>query len=215
MTGDDPRLLALSALSGLALAVAIGAALLSLVLVAAAVLATRRRPPPDYAAVVRTAVAPLEAAIADLARTLEDAKLPPAAAPAETIGDVLARAVSSARRGTAADAATIVVDAPGDGEPHVAATGLASERPPDPALLRLASPRARGVVIAYRHEDGPIGSEAIRSAVAVPLQTAGGSSGTLAAFWRTNEREPGDAELAALEAVAGRAAAEIDRALGS
>jgi GAF domain-containing protein len=74
---------------------------------------------------------------------------------------------------------------------------------------------ARAVRIGYTYTHGEIRDESdlIRGGVSVPLRDSEDEPiGTLAVFWRGEEREATDAELAALEELAARAGPAIENA---
>ena len=206
-------LIADHSLSAIALAIAVGGTACALVLGAAALLVARARPSTaQIRAIVRESNAPIEAALADLARTLSvRGPHSDSGIAAADLDDVLARVLAAARRLHGADAAALVVDRGDGGQPHLATSGLA-EPPPDPASLRLAAPGARAVAASYRHgEEAP---EAIRSSLAVPLRIDDEErDGTLTVFWRDRAREPSDDDVALLEDLAARAARAIADAL--
>jgi diguanylate cyclase (GGDEF)-like protein len=73
--------------------------------------------------------------------------------------------------------------------------------------------RAVRIGYTYTHEEIRDESDLIRGGVSIPLRDSEGEPiGTLAVFWRGEEREAIDAELAALEELAARAGPAIENA---
>jgi GGDEF domain-containing protein len=101
------------------------------------------------------------------------------------------------------------------GQPFSASFGLSpaeSEReliglPPDES-------DARAVTIRYRYSAEEIENDAFRltSGVAVPLEADESRIGTLAVFWRRRAHEPGDDDVARLEAAAATVAGPLENA---
>lgn len=208
------------AVSAIALAIALGGTVCALVLGIAALLLARERPrTAEIRSMLREANGPLEAALADLARSLETVRNGSVRASdpagALDLDDVLGQTVDSARRLYRADAAGVVVESDDGSDPHVATSGLAPSVEVNPASLRLTGAGARAVTVDYRHVAAPAGEEGpLRSALAVPLQDARGEHvGTLSVFWRHEPRELADEDVEPLENLARRAAPVIARAI--
>ena len=73
--------------------------------------------------------------------------------------------------------------------------------------------RAVRIGYTYTHEEIRDESDLIRGGVSIPLRDSEGEPiGTLAVFWRGEEREATDAELAELEELAARAGPAIENA---
>jgi diguanylate cyclase (GGDEF)-like protein len=123
------------------------------------------------------------------------------------LDDVLRRTLAAAASTDGIDAAMAVVRQTED-TPVVATLGMTSEEASRQPVSSSPSGGARSVRISYRY--GPAapkapapGRSVIRGGVAVPLREEGvGTIGTLAVFWRGDDRVPEDAEIAALEALA-------------
>lgn len=192
-------------------ALAIGAALLALLLSAAVAwyLVRARRSPPDMED-VRATVSRTEAMVAELTGALETAREETRrsrtlAEIATTIDldAVLERTLETASELPGVDAAMISLAA--EGEPLVATKGMTADEAARQPVSRPGG-TARAVRIDYRYdrsraEEGEEGL--IRGGIAVPLRDAEGNpSGTLAVFWRRSGRSASDEEIARLEELA-------------
>ncbi len=169
---------------------------------------------------LRESNAPIEAALGELSQSIELARRG-AAAPVrddENIGleEIASQVMGAARRICTADAAAILLESIDGEEPYAATSGMDSSRP-DSAALRLVSPGARAVSIRYGHAEA-VASETggpLRTGLAVPLAGHQGElGGTLSVFWRDDDREPPEEQVAALEDLARRAASAIERQVG-
>ncbi|HEY7196167.1 MAG TPA: diguanylate cyclase [Gaiellaceae bacterium] len=111
------------------------------------------------------------------------------------------------------DAAAILVPRPSE-EPLLATAGMTRAEAELQPLPAAPDGPTRAVAVAYRYaaDDGEAASDRVRGGVAVPLQGREEHLGTLAVFWR-RDRQAGDAELAALEELAGVAAPAVENAL--
>jgi diguanylate cyclase (GGDEF)-like protein len=164
-----------------------------------------------------------EERLAELERELEDAReegrrarLLSGIGVSIDLDTVLSRTLEAAGEVEPVDAAMIVLpDADGNG-PLVATFGMtAEEAARHPVAGPPPGPDAPAVEIAYRYADEHHDAEgdSIRGGLVLPL-SAGEKDpgGSLAVFWRTAERAPGDAEVAALEELAERAGPAIANA---
>jgi diguanylate cyclase (GGDEF)-like protein len=130
---------------------------------------------------------------------------------------VLERTLAAATSSERVDAAMAVVRHSED-TPIVATLGMTAEEASRQPISSSPSGGARSVRISYRYDagDGPADPPArrlIRGGVAVPLQADHiGTIGTLAVFWRGEDRAPADEEIAALEALARTSAPAIRNA---
>jgi diguanylate cyclase (GGDEF)-like protein len=209
-----------------AVGVAIGAASLALIAAIVALLMVVRGRRSSYAAVeqlLRESLARTEGVHSDLAAALEEARTE--AQRALELGEigstidldaVLTLTLETAGALTGVDAALICLPAPDESEPLFATIGMSTD---EAARQPVAGPQggqpARAVRIAYTytHEEIRDESDLIRGGVSIPLRDSEGESiGTLAAFWRAEEREATDEELAALEELAARAGPAIENA---
>ena len=209
-----------------AVGVAIGAASLALVAALVALLVVVRGRRSSYAAVeqlLRESLAHTEGLHSDLAAALEEARTEAQRArELEEIGStieldaVLALTLQTAGALTGVDAALICLPAPDESEPLLATIGMSTD---EAARQPVAGPpggqpaRAVRIAYTYTHEEIRDESDLIRGGVSIPLGDSEGEPlGTLAAFWRGDEREAADEELAALEELAARAGPAIENA---
>jgi diguanylate cyclase (GGDEF)-like protein len=120
---------------------------------------------------------------------------------------VLQRTLAAATSSDRVDAAMAVVRHSED-TPIVATLGMTAEEAARQPISSSPSGGASSVRISYRYDPGngpgdPAAGRLIRGGVAVPLQADHiGTIGTLAVFWRGEDRAPADEEIAALEALA-------------
>ena len=96
------------------------------------------------------------------------------------LDDVLTRTLELAAALPAADAALVSVEA-GDNGRLVAATGIAAEEAERQAFAGPPDGHADAVLVSYRYSEG---EGRVRAALAVPLQTEGGSVGWVAVYSR-------------------------------
>jgi diguanylate cyclase (GGDEF)-like protein len=197
----------------IAVAAAIGAALLALGLSAAlAVYLTRAREAPrDDLGVVRDAVSRTEAMVTELSGALEDAReesrrsrLQAEISSSLDLDAVLQRALEAAKELKGVDAAMIsLLD---ENEPLVATAGMSAEEAARQPTIGPPDAGTRAVRIDYRYaaaQEESADTPLIRGGVAVPLHGAEDeAAGTLAVFWRGSERAPSEAEIARLEELA-------------
>lgn len=117
---------------------------------------------------------------------------------------VLQRTLAAAASTDGIDAAMAVVRQTEE-LPVVATVGMSAEEAARQPVSSAPSGGATAVRISYRYDSAPPtpGGRLIRGGVAVPLSEEHvGTIGTLAVFWRGEDRVPGDAEIAALETLA-------------
>jgi diguanylate cyclase (GGDEF)-like protein len=130
---------------------------------------------------------------------------------------VLERTLAAATSGGGVDAAMAVVRHSED-TPIVAALGLTADEASRQPISSSPSGGARSVRLSYRHDAGDesrgeAAGRLIRGGVAVPLRAEHvGTIGTLAVFWRGEDRTPADGEIAELEALARTSAPAIRKA---
>jgi diguanylate cyclase (GGDEF)-like protein len=206
----------------IAVGLALGAALLALVL-AGAVLALRRRTAPreEIERLLDASNRRLERTLRDLGGALENAqaetrrsRLLADIASTIDIDSVLERILAAGASLAGVDAAMILIPDDEDGEPLVATIGMS----PEEALRQpVSSPPgggARAVRIAYRYsereESASEEGELIRGGVAVPLRNDEGEvAGTFAVFWRGPGRDATEEELTEVEELAASAGPAI------
>jgi len=209
-----------------AVGVAIGAASLALVVAIVALLMVVRGRRSSYAAVeqlLRESLARTEGLHRDLAGALEEARTE--AQRAVELGGigstidldaVLTLTLETAGALPGVDAALICLPAPDESEPLFATIGMSTDeaaRQPVAGPPRGQPARAVRIAYTYTHEEIRDESDLIRGGVSIPLRDSEGEPiGTLAAFWRGEEREATDEELAALEELAARAGPAIENA---
>jgi len=211
----------------IAVGVAIGAVSLALLAAVVVLVVIARGRPSSHGGVLeqlRDSLQRTEKVQEDLASALDDAhaetqrahQLGEIAATID-LDAVLARTLEAASAFAGVDAGLIRVSGhDGDSEPLVATTGITAdeagrqpvEGPPDgrPA-------RAVRITYTYTREETIEGGDLIRGGVSIPLRDAEGEGiGTLAVFWRGEAHEATDAEVEALEELAGRAGPAIENA---
>jgi diguanylate cyclase (GGDEF)-like protein len=132
---------------------------------------------------------------------------------------VLERTLAAAASTDGIDAAMAVVRHT-EGMPIIATLGMSADEAARQPVSSSPSGGARAVRISYRYgtagdpqpEHEP-GDELIRGGVAVPLREEHiGTIGTLAVFWRGDDRVPADDEIAELELIAQTSAPAIRNA---
>jgi len=129
---------------------------------------------------------------------------------------VLTRTLEATGALTSVDAGLIRLPGPDGGDPLFATLGMTTD---EAARQPVAGPpvgqpaRAVRIGYTYTHEEIRDESGLIRGGVSIPLRDSEGEPiGTLAVFWRGEEREATDAELAALEELAPRTGPAIENA---
>jgi diguanylate cyclase (GGDEF)-like protein len=133
------------------------------------------------------------------------------------LDDVLQRTLAAAVEDAAVDAAMLAVHQVED-EPLVATVGMTAEEASRQPVATAPPGGARAVRISYRYgpEEGGLreaGSELIQGGVAVPVREGEGNPvGTLAVFWRNENRGPEEGEVARLEQLAATSAPAIRNA---
>ena len=203
---------------------ALGAAALALVLalVVAFMWRGRRRPNAELQRMLQESTERFEAMVSDLARELERAqdesrrtRQLTAIGTTIDLDTVLTRALEAASALPLVDAALITIPQDDNG-PVVATIGMSADEATRQPLPRPPDGRdARAMSIGFRYgpEDADGGAELIRGGLAVPLRNEERETiGTLAVFWRGDEREPTDEELAALEDLAASSGPAIENA---
>lgn len=197
---------------GFAVAAAVLALLASLVLLA--IVARRGRSTDSQPAAQGGHVAPVPALVEARPETADARRLADIAATID-LDAVLEKTLAAAASTDGVDAAMAVVRQTED-TPVVATIGMTAEEASRQPVSSSPSGGARSVRISYRYDPGaevPAPGGRIRGGVAVPL--AGeriGAIGTLAVFWRGDERVPEDADIAALETLARTSAPAIRNA---
>jgi GAF domain-containing protein len=128
------------------------------------------------------------------------------------------RDLADALEDAALDAAMLSVQQVED-EPFVATVGMTAEEASRQPVATGPPGGARAVRISYRYgpdDEGGLreaGSELIRGGVAVPVREGEGNPlGTLAVFWRNEDRGPEEGEVARLEQLAATSAPAIRNA---
>ncbi len=192
-------------LASLAVALALLAALLGVLLGRRAALAL------ELSILLQEALAPLQARLEELSESMHafrSGEQPPGReAPLESPEEVAAWTLEAARAQLDADGAALLVEGL-TSEPLFVSAGV-----PVQDQLPLPAPPARAVTAVYRHPDSerPGEEEPIRSALFVPLSGNASAVGTLSAYWRRHDWQPGREEIAALEEIAARSAAAFGR----
>jgi diguanylate cyclase (GGDEF)-like protein len=209
-----------------AVGLAIGAASLALVAALVVLLVVVRGRRSSYAEVeqlLRDSLERTEGLQGDLAAALEEARTETHRA--RELGEigatidldaVLTRTLEATGAFTGVDAGLIRLPGADGGDPLVATLGMTTD---EAARQPVAGPpggqpaRAVRIGYTYTHEEIRDESDLIRGGVSIPLRDSEGEPiGTLAVFWRGEEREAIDAELAALEELAARAGPAIENA---
>jgi diguanylate cyclase (GGDEF)-like protein len=130
------------------------------------------------------------------------------------LDDVMSRTLEAAESLPGIDAAMIVLQQ-GETGPLIATVGMTAD---EAARQPVSSPpdarQARAVTINYRYSVSQVGrnGDLIRGGVLVPLTHGEDVIGTLAVFWRGNEREPSAEELGQLEELAASSGPAIENA---
>jgi diguanylate cyclase (GGDEF)-like protein len=203
----------------IAVGLALGALVVALIAALAVIVALRRKPA-DAPPVADSKQSPelaraLDKAREDAVRAREVAEI----AATIDVDEVLGRVLETIKRMPGVDAAMIVLmptESGENGEPLVATLGMSSD---EAVRQPVGGPRsgqpARAVRIAYsytpeeEHDDGDL----IRGGVSVPLRDEENESiGTLAVFWRGQDRDLAEADLAHLKELALRAGPAIGNA---
>jgi len=212
----------------IAVGIATGAAALALLLsILVIVFLARRRPPrQEMEQLVEQSGKRFEEVLRDLTGALERARegerrtkqLNEIAATID-LDSVLARTLELAVSLPRIDAAMIVLPvAEGEParEPLVATLGMSGEeaaRQPVGAAPNGGGARAVRIAYSYAPEQVDEDDELIRGGLAVPLRDdAGDQTGTLAVFWRGEERDPSEDEVARLEELATSAGPAVENA---
>jgi diguanylate cyclase (GGDEF)-like protein len=196
--------------------VALGAAVLALAAALALLVLFLRRARPAGAGEQAPAEEPapaLEVARSEAARSERLSEI----ATTIDLDAVLARTLAAALSTDGIDAAMAVVRQTDD-LPIIATLGMSADEAARQPVSSSPSGGARAVEISYRYgaagepEHGP-GELLIRGGVAVPLRKEHiGTIGTLAVFWRGDDRVPEDDEITELEAIAQTSAPAIRNA---
>ena len=205
-----------AAIGSAAIALALSLALLVLIL------RTRRqrKPDADVARILRDSDERFEQMLENLSRELERARADVQrsyrlSGLSSTIDlDVLAqRILESALELPGVDAATLAIPRPEE-EPLLATAGMSREEAVRQALPPNPEASTRAVAIAYRYsEDTESDDTRICGGLAVPLAGGDEQVGTLAVFWRGQERKPAEQELASLEELAAGAGPAVENAI--
>jgi diguanylate cyclase (GGDEF)-like protein len=197
----------------IAVGFAVGAAILALAATLLGVVVVLRRGRADDRP-VRAPAGALEEAYEEGRR----ARLLSEIASTVDLDDVLQRILATAVEDAGVDAALLSLQR-GNDEPYVATVGMTAEEASRQPVATAPPGGARAVRISYRYgpdeeaELGEAGSELIRGGVAVPVREAGdGPLGTLAVFWRNENRGPEEGEVARLELLSAAAAPAIRNA---
>ena len=168
-------------------------------------------------AVGRRAPRELAGALADAREERRRARLLAEIASTIDLDDVLERTLAAAVEDEAVDAALFTVHQVED-EPLVATVGMSADEASRQPVATAPPGGARAVRISYRYgpDDGEPGraeEELIQGGVAVPVREGEGAPvGTLALFWRGENRGPGEGEVARLEELAATCAPAIRNA---
>jgi diguanylate cyclase (GGDEF)-like protein len=209
-----------------AVGAAVGAASVALVAALVTLVVVVRGRRTSYAAVERLLSESLERTgglQGDLATALEEAHTE--ARRARELGEigatidldtVLTRTLEAAGAFDGIDAGLIRIPRPDGGEPVLATIGMSTEeaeRQPVAGPPGGLPTRAVRIAYTYTHEEIRDESDLIRGGVSLPLRDSEGEPiGTLAVFWRAEERQASDEELATFEEFAARAGPAIENA---
>jgi diguanylate cyclase (GGDEF)-like protein len=200
--------------SWIAVGFAVGAAVLALAASLALLVLVFRR---GQAGPASAPAAPDPGRAEPAGRALEDARAATARSDIATTIDldaVLEKTLAAATLTDGVDAAMAIVRHSEDA-PIVATLGMTAEEAARQPVSSSASGGPRSVRISYRYDgssepEREPGSRLIRGGVAVPLhEEHSGTIGTLAVFWRGEDRVPEDGEITALEALARTSALAI------
>jgi diguanylate cyclase (GGDEF)-like protein len=155
----------------------------------------------------------LEAALEDARGETSRSRRLSAIATSLDLDAVLERMLAAAATPGDVDAAMAVIRQTEDA-PLVATLGMTTEEAARQPVSSSPSGGARAVRISYRYDpSGAPPDRLIRGGVAVPLREDHvGTIGTLAVFWRGDDRMPGDGEIAELEELARTSAPAIRNA---
>lgn len=192
-------------LASLAVALALLAAFLGVLLHRRAALAL------ELSILLQEALVPLEARLEELSESVHATKVGKQPSgrqtPPESPEEVAAWTLEEARLQLGADGAALLVEGLTP-EPLFVSAGV-----PLQDRLPLPAPPARAVTAVYRYPDGERPGEEgpIRSALFVALPGDASVSGTLSAYWRRRNWQPGRGEIAALEEIATRSGAAFGR----
>jgi diguanylate cyclase (GGDEF)-like protein len=200
---------------------AIGAASLALLVALVVLLVVVRGRRSSYAEIeqlLRDSLDRTEGLHGDLAAALEEARTETHRGATIDLDAVLTRTLEATGAFPGVDAGLIRLPGPDGGDPLFTTLGMTTD---EAARQPVAGPPggqpARAVRIGYTYTHAEIRDESdlIRGGVSIPLRDSEGEPiGTLAVFWRGEEREAADADadLAALEELAARAGPAIENA---
>ncbi len=165
----------------------------------------------ELSILVQEALAPLHARLEELGDSVRATRLEEQPSGRETLlgsaEEVAAWTLEEARARVDADGAALLVEGLRP-EPLFASAGV-----PPQDRLPLPAPPVRAVTAVYRYPEGDRSGEEepFRSALFVALRSNAATVGTLSAYWRRRDWQPGREEIAALEEVAARSAAAFGR----
>jgi diguanylate cyclase (GGDEF)-like protein len=203
---------------------AVGAALVTLVVLLLAQLFLRRRSHSDerLAQVVRDLEARMDSMVHELTGALEQShveekrtRMLGELAGSIDLDEVLTRVLEAAGAVKGVDAALVALSPPPGGQPIVATLGLSADEAERQAVTGPPDGReARTITMTYEYaaDEPSVDGDAIRSGVAVPLPGETGPLGLLTIFTRAPEHAFGEEEVQELEELAMRAGPAIENA---
>jgi diguanylate cyclase (GGDEF)-like protein len=187
----------------IAVGLALGALLVALLAALAVIVALRRRPATASPAGDGTESPELARAREDAVRAREVAEI----ATTIDLDEVLSRVLETVKRIRGVDAVMVVLvpaETGENAEPLVATLGMSSD---EAVRQPVAGPRpgqpARAIRIAYSYSSEEEDGNLVRGGVSVPLRDEESEPiGTLAVFWRGQDRDVANTDLAHLEELA-------------
>ena len=159
----------------------------------------------ERSAVLEDRLEELERDLADAREESRRARLVAGLGSSIDLDAVLAQTLETAAGVGPVEAAMVVLPDADGGGPLVATYGMtAEEAAHHPVAGPPPGPEAPAVEIAYRYAaEQAADASLVRGGLVLPLPVAGNEpAGSLAVFWRSADRAPSDADVAALEALA-------------
>ena len=203
----------------IAVGLAVGAVVVAVAFAVVVVLALRRRPIREPIAAEGTEARTLSRELEESREETRRARELAGIAASVDLDAVLTRTLETAATLPGIDAAVVVLPpggTGGDSEPLVATVGMSAEeavRQPVSGPPTGQAARAVRIAYSYTREEADEDGDLIRGGVSVPLRDEDDEPiGTLAVYWRGQERDATDKELALLEELAGRAGPALENA---
>jgi diguanylate cyclase (GGDEF)-like protein len=203
----------------IAVGLAVGAVVVAVSFAVVVVLALRRRPIREPIAAEGTEARTLSRELEESREETRRARELAGIAASVDLDAVLTRTLETAATLPGIDAAVVVLPpggTRGDSEPLVATVGMSAEeavRQPVSGPPTGQAARAVRIAYSYTRDEADEDGDLIRGGVSVPLRDEDDEPiGTLAVYWRGQERDATDKELALLEELAGRAGPALENA---